>query len=99
MTALTLLQAGWVGKGKDPAQEAREHQSAPISTLKDPASFGPPPKHITYRGAAAVPNATTPDRSGLDAPLSQQEIAAKQRAKQAAEAEAAEAEANKPPPG
>ena len=94
-----MLQAGWVGKGKNPAQEAREHQSAPLSTLKDPASFGPPPKHITYGGAAAVPNATTPDRSELDAPLSQQEIAAKQRAKQAAEAEAAEAEANKPPLG
>ena len=94
-----MLQAEWVGKGKDPAQEAREHQSAPLSTLKDPASFGPPPKHITYHGATAVPNATTPDRSGLDTPLSQQEIAAKQRVKQAAEAEAAEAEANKPPPG
>ena len=94
-----MPQAGWVGKGKDPAQEAREHRSAPLSTLKDPTSFGPPPKHITYHGAAAVPNATTPDRSGLGAPPSQQGIAAKQRAKQAAEAEAAEAEANKPPPG
>lgn len=94
-----MLQAGWVGKGKNPAQEAREHQSAPLSTLKDPASFGPPPKHITYHDAAAVPNAAIPDRSGLGAPPSQQEIAAKQRAKHAAEAEAevAEVEANKLP--
>ncbi|OCL12540.1 hypothetical protein AOQ84DRAFT_334112 [Glonium stellatum] len=86
--------AGWVGKGKDPAQEAREHESTPLSTLKDPASFGPPPKHVNYHDTAAVPNATTQDRSGLGVPLSQDEIDARQRAK-----EAAEAEANKPPPG
>ncbi|KAF2622512.1 hypothetical protein BU25DRAFT_462833 [Macroventuria anomochaeta] len=46
---------GWVGKaqGKDThAEAAREHQSAPLSTLKDPASFAPPPKRIP--GASPV---------------------------------------------
>ncbi|KAF2874172.1 hypothetical protein BDV95DRAFT_488073 [Massariosphaeria phaeospora] len=39
--------AGWMGKGKDPNEAARlEHQSAPLSTLKDPDSFGPPPKRV-----------------------------------------------------
>ncbi|KAF3035876.1 hypothetical protein E8E11_003434 [Didymella keratinophila] len=40
---------GWVGKaqGKDShAEAAREHQSAPLSTLKDPSTFAPPPKRI-----------------------------------------------------
>ncbi|KAL4977039.1 hypothetical protein BDW66DRAFT_44414 [Aspergillus desertorum] len=67
--------AGWMGKGKDPKDKEREnHVSRPLSSLKDPASFGPPPKHIKYHGAAALPNETTPDRSGLGAPLSQAQI-------------------------
>ncbi|KAF2194864.1 hypothetical protein K469DRAFT_725993 [Zopfia rhizophila CBS 207.26] len=91
--------AGWMGKGKDTNQAAKEHQSSPLSTLKDPASFGPPPKHVHYCGAASVPNSTTPNRSGLGAPLSQ-EISAKQRGQEAREAKAKEEEkANEPPPG
>ncbi|KAH6644589.1 hypothetical protein C7974DRAFT_420056 [Boeremia exigua] len=46
---------GWVGKaqGKDShAEAAREHQSAPLSTLKDPSSFAPPPKRVP--GASPV---------------------------------------------
>src|SRR5690242_8579725 len=44
-----MLQKGWVGKaqGKDShAEAAREHQSAPLSTLKDPSTFAPPPKRV-----------------------------------------------------
>jgi len=51
-----LRQKGWVGKaqGKDVrAEAAREHQSTPLSSLKDPASFAPPPKRVNYN---AVPS-------------------------------------------
>jgi hypothetical protein len=64
-----------MGKGKDSSSEASDHVSQPLSSLKDPASFGPPPKHIHYHGAAALPNETTPDRRGLGVPLSQNQIA------------------------
>lgn len=40
-------------QGKDSsADAAREHQSAPLSTLKDPSTFAPPPKRIP--GASPV---------------------------------------------
>jgi hypothetical protein len=64
-----------MGKGKAPgARDAvYEHQSAPLSSLKDPASFAPPPKHIKYHGAAAASASTIPtdsnnraDTTGLD---------------------------------
>ena len=44
------------GKKNDPYESARNHQSAPLTTLKDPDSFGPPPKHTAYYGS----NPTTP---------------------------------------
>ncbi|KAF1819893.1 uncharacterized protein K489DRAFT_412576 [Dissoconium aciculare CBS 342.82] len=34
------------GKKHDPYESARNHQSTPLTSLKDPDSFGPPPKHI-----------------------------------------------------
>ncbi|KAI9814202.1 MAG: hypothetical protein M1827_003368 [Pycnora praestabilis] len=86
--------AGWVGKGKSPAEAASEHQARPLSSLKDPSAFAPPPKHINYHGPAAVPNALTPDRAGLGAPLSQAEIQEAREVEEAAEARtAAEEEA------
>ena len=91
-----------MGKGKDPNQEAREHVSAPLSTLKDPASFAPPPKHIHYHGAAAAsPTSTSiPDSGGLGSGLPQGQSTAKQRLQERREAEArAEEEANRPPQG
>jgi hypothetical protein len=48
--------SGWLGKGKDSSTSAADRTSRPLSSLKDPSSFGPPPKHINYHGAAAVPN-------------------------------------------
>lgn len=76
-----------MGKGKDASHrdEALEHVSRPISTLKDPASFGPPPKNVNYHGGAALPNQITPDRSGLGAPLTTAEIQAKQEEEEAEE--------------
>jgi hypothetical protein len=36
-----------MGKGgSEPREDPHSHQSTPLSTLKDPASFGPPPKRI-----------------------------------------------------
>ncbi|PQE13190.1 gmp synthase protein [Rutstroemia sp. NJR-2017a BBW] len=89
--------AGWMGKGKSPSEEAQEHVSRPISSLKDPASFGPPPKNVKYHGGAAMPNQTTPDTSGWGAPIPASEIRAQQEAEEA-EARRREEEARKPPP-
>lgn len=91
--------AGWMGKGKDPESEKSEHVSRPLASLKDPSSFAPPPKHINYHGAAAVPNQTTPDRSGLGAPLSQNQVEYQNTQQQQAIEEETEAEQKpKPPP-
>ncbi|KAL8946806.1 MAG: hypothetical protein Q9222_006844 [Ikaeria aurantiellina] len=90
--------AGWVGKGKSPVDKANEHVSRPLTTLKDPGSFGPPPKNVNYHGGAAVPNAITPDRRGLGAPMSTGEIRAKEEAEQREAREAEEAAAKPAPP-
>ena len=62
MTRLRASQAGLVGKGKDTPSLDRglAHQSRPVSTLKDPASFGPPPKHIATTGNPPVSDYTPP---------------------------------------
>ncbi len=61
-----------MGKGRGPndgaVDPARQHHSAPLSTLKDPATFGQPPKHVHYHGGQGV-TAYTPDRTGLGAPV------------------------------
>ncbi|KAJ5167505.1 uncharacterized protein N7482_006286 [Penicillium canariense] len=91
--------AGWMGKGKDSSSEDSEHVSKPLSSLKDPASFGPPPKHINYHGPGALPNELTPDRRGLGAPLSQTQINEQNALKQQAlEEEEEAARKPKPPP-
>jgi len=57
------------GKKKDPYEDARNHQSVPLSTLKDPGSFGPPPKHRDYypNGAASSPSQPAGPTGGLGA--------------------------------
>ncbi|XBQ87552.1 hypothetical protein V6000_003206 [Aspergillus fumigatus] len=87
--------AGWMGKGKNRDSEQEQHVSRPLSSLKDPSAFGPPPKHIAVHGPGAVPNQTTPDRRGLGAPLSQEEIQHAQ-ARQQEQNRAEEAEPPKP---
>ncbi|CAD6456558.1 73566304-e4ed-4fa1-b2ec-2376d408a925 [Sclerotinia trifoliorum] len=95
--------AGLVGKGKDPREEALEHQSRPLSSLKDPASFGPPPKSVKYHGAAALPpptnlsSQTRSDAGGWGAPIPQSEIRAKEEAEEE-ERRRQEEEAAKPKP-
>ncbi|RDL40575.1 uncharacterized protein BP5553_00554 [Venustampulla echinocandica] len=85
--------SGWMGKGKD-GKEGDEHVSRPLSTLKDPSEFGPPPKHVNYYGAGAQ---GTPRSEGLGAPLSREYINETQAQKEA-ERKAEEEEAAKPKP-
>ncbi|TVY44632.1 Altered inheritance of mitochondria protein [Lachnellula occidentalis] len=88
---------GLMGKGKD--SEPNDHVAMPVSSLKDPAAFGPPPKNVNYHGGAALPNQITPDRRGWGAPLSREEIQARQQAEEEeAQREAEEAARPKPPP-
>ncbi|KAL8955297.1 MAG: hypothetical protein Q9183_006703, partial [Haloplaca sp. 2 TL-2023] len=90
--------AGWAGKGKsDHTAQAQNHVSRPLATLKAPESFGPPPKNVNYHGGAAVPNAITPDRRGLGAPLTTTEIREKEEAERK-EAHIQEEAARKPAP-
>ncbi|KAI7211927.1 hypothetical protein KC333_g7407 [Hortaea werneckii] len=39
------------GKKEDPYEAGRNHQSAPLSSLRDPSSFGAPPKHTGAYGS------------------------------------------------
>ena len=90
-----------MGKGKDPhghARQAEEHQSRPLASLKDPEAFGPPPKNVNYHGGAAVSNTITPDRRGLGAPLSQEEVRATQEEEASQRRAAAEATQKPAPP-
>ena len=64
-----------MGKGKKPGEnDTEQHVSRPLAALKDPSSFGPPPKNVNYHGGAALPNQITPHRDGWGAPLSQDQI-------------------------
>lgn len=57
-----------MGKGKDSTSSDRsEHVSQPLSSLKDPASFAPPPKHVNYQGSRASANEAVPDSPDLGA--------------------------------
>ncbi|KAI9873008.1 MAG: hypothetical protein M1830_000945 [Pleopsidium flavum] len=89
--------AGWVGKGKDKSQGAREHQARPLTTLKDPAQFGPPPRNLAYRGGASVPNAITSDSRDVGEPSSQAQNHATDEEEEL-EARAAEDETTRPAP-
>ena len=85
-----------MGKGKKPGEnDADQHVSRPLAALKDPSSFGPPPKNVNYHGGAALPNQITPDRDGWGAPLSQDQI---QSAQSPAHEEVEEEEKPKGPP-
>lgn len=50
-----------MGKGRNKEDERKEHVSQPLSSLRDPASFGPPPKRSTT--SASDRSTTTLDRS------------------------------------
>lgn len=91
--------AGWMGKSKSSDVEAASsHVSRPLATLKDPSSFGPPPKNVNYHGGAALPNEITPHRGGLGAPLTQAEIADARTSTSSPRLQEEEANARPPPP-
>lgn len=73
-----------MGKGRDPkaGEASQNHISRPLATLKDPASFGPPPKNVNYHGGAALPNEITPHRGGIGAPLTPEQVESARRAAQ-----------------
>ncbi|KAL1801073.1 hypothetical protein ACET3X_001415 [Alternaria dauci] len=86
---------GWVSKaqGKDVhAEAAREHQSTPLSSLKDPSQFAPPPKRLDYSGGSAASASTGPPP--VPAGSARQRLLEKEEARRRAEEEA-----NRPPPG
>ncbi|OJD19584.1 hypothetical protein AJ78_00441 [Emergomyces pasteurianus Ep9510] len=92
--------AGWVGKGKSNSDGRAEHASRPLASLKDPASFPPPPKHINRHGGGGVSSPTSASQlNGLGAPLSTSEIQSlRQREQQERQAEEAESPKKAPPP-
>ena len=72
------LQKSWVGRGDSEAAQAREraqaHNSTPLSALKDPSSFAPPPKHTGFYpsndgGATEVSQSPIILASGVSRPL------------------------------
>ncbi|KAF2726099.1 hypothetical protein K431DRAFT_299209 [Polychaeton citri CBS 116435] len=51
--SVTGWRPGFMKGDKDSAAERRaNHQSAPLTSLRDPDSFGPPPKHSAYYGSS-----------------------------------------------
>jgi hypothetical protein len=89
-----VAEKGLIGRGggKDShVEEARNHQSAPLSSLKDPSTFAPPPRRLDYN---ADPTASRPPPTATPAG------SAKQRLQEREEARRREEEkANRPPPG
>ncbi|KKZ65721.1 hypothetical protein EMCG_08460 [[Emmonsia] crescens] len=92
--------AGWVGKGKSNSDDHAEHASRPLASLKDPASFPPPPKHINRHGGGGLSSPTlASELNGLGAPLSASETQSlRQREQEERQAEEAERSKKVPPP-
>ncbi|KAI9842677.1 MAG: hypothetical protein M1837_006962 [Sclerophora amabilis] len=88
--------SGLMGKAKGTPTEVEDRRAVPLSSLKDPATFGPPPKHAYRSGETAGPNATATDRVGRREPLPRSTIRAQQDAGTAT-AGAEETEPTPPP--
>lgn len=50
-------------RNKDPYEAQRNHQSMPLSSLKDPSSFAPPPKHSGWYGSDGTPTSPAGSRA------------------------------------
>lgn len=85
-----------MGKGKDTTKHAYEHQSAPLSSLRDPSEFGAPPKRVP--GVTGSPTASS-SSAGLGSALSSEEVHAQQQRTYPARRGQEEPEEEKPPPG
>ncbi len=90
--------AGWMGKGKDTSKgaEVNEHRARPLTSLRDPATFAPPPRRVTGLDTSSASNALTSDRRALGAPLSQGQVQVNQE--QEVGSVAIEEESTLPPP-
>jgi hypothetical protein len=68
--------ATWMGKGKDSSKDDQaEHVSRPLASLKDPSSFGPPPRRGDPRSSTTTVSATTTASRGLGSALPPEAIA------------------------
>ena len=95
ITLTIHAQAGWVGHGKESnTLKPTDHNSRPLTSLKDPDSFGPPPKNINFHGESAVAKGVTPNRRGIGPATS----AGETRAIEAEEHGAAQAAQKSAPP-
>ncbi|OAX79277.1 hypothetical protein ACJ72_06406 [Emergomyces africanus] len=91
--------AGWVGKGKSNSDGRSERASRPLASLKDPASFPPPPKHINRLGGGVSSPTSASQRNGLGAPLTPSDIQSlQQREQEERQAEEVELSKKAPPP-
>lgn len=61
LTKDKAIKLGKGGKNESATERANSHSSAPLTTLKDPDSFGPPPSHSAKR------EVQTPIHSGVKA--------------------------------
>ncbi|KAI9701177.1 MAG: hypothetical protein M1836_001846 [Candelina mexicana] len=50
---------GLVGRGSSPTEQALNHQSTPLSSLRDPSAFAPPPKRTDYQSSPPVLHAVS----------------------------------------
>ncbi|KAI8956987.1 hypothetical protein F5Y11DRAFT_119589 [Daldinia sp. FL1419] len=53
-----------VGRGDKPSSHSSDHSATPISSLRDPSSFGPPPKRIGASGSATGSRSSSPVHPG-----------------------------------
>ncbi|KAL7626814.1 hypothetical protein AAE478_003588 [Parahypoxylon ruwenzoriense] len=52
---------GLISRGdKSSSHSSSDHSAVPISTLRDPSSFGPPPRHVGYGSDGSPGSATSP---------------------------------------
>lgn len=63
------------GKNKTDEHASEDHGTRPLHTLKDPSSFGPPPKNVNYPGGTQTQASNhMADTRGLGAPLTREEM-------------------------
>lgn len=87
-----------MGKGKGNSQAPRQHQSRPLTTLKDPAEFGPPPRNFGYHEGTSGASAIPPARGASSTPSSYAQIEARDQ-QELDRGTAEESSGLAPPPG
>jgi hypothetical protein len=91
-----------MGKGSSSGGSSSEgHQSTPLSALKDPSSFGPPPRRTTEPHTPGSPSTAVnrADTGGLGGPLQKSQIELDRQHQREREEAARQIEAPPPPSG